>query len=230
MTKKRILLVEDDPQMASGLCKILSAEGFVVDVAEDGEEALRMAARKAPSLMILDVMIPKKDGFQVIRELRVRDHRLPVLMLTAKGQEADKVLGLELGADDYLTKPFGIPELLARVRALLRRLGEEKDRLQASSFAGLDVDFAQQVLRKGKRTQSLSHHENEILRLLIAFKGEPVARNKILSTVWNADDVVTNRVVDYHITNLRKKIEDLSGKPEPRHILTIHGSGYKFSE
>ena len=227
MHTTRILLVEDEPEMALGLRKILETNGYLVSVARHGEEGLRLARSEAPGLVLLDVMLPRMDGYQVVREMRARGDRMPVLMLTAKGQDTDKVLGLELGADDYLTKPFSIAELLARVRALLRRNPVCADRLDRAVCKDLEIDFLQQILRGARGTEALSSHENEILRLLVAFKGEAVSRNKILDVVWG-EVVTTTRTVDFHVTNLRKKLEIVTGHREPRHLLTIHGTGYKF--
>ena len=148
-------------------------------------------------------------------------------MLTAKSQDTDKVLGLEFGADDYLTKPFGIPEFLARVRALLRRTDLRTDKVERVSIAGLEMDFTQQCIRGKKGIEALSTHENGILRILVAFKGEPVSRGKILETVWDGMGA-TDRTVDFHVVNLRKKIETVTGLREPHRILTAHGTGYKF--
>jgi DNA-binding response OmpR family regulator len=227
MNHETVLIVEDEPEMILGLRKILEAEGYKVSVAQNGEAGLRAAQSESPALVILDVMLPKKSGFDVVREMRARGDRMPVLMLTAKSQETDKVLGLEFGADDYLTKPFGIPELLARVRALLRRTDLRADRVERISIAGLDVDFKQQVIRGKKGCEALSTHENGILRLLVAFKGEPVSRKKILDDVWEGT-TTTDRTVDFHVVNLRKKIETVTGARSSPCILTVHGTGYKF--
>ncbi|MBN1674839.1 MAG: response regulator transcription factor [Kiritimatiellae bacterium] len=227
MNGKHILVVEDEPDMVAGLRKILEAEGFRMTAARNGPDGLRCAREAQPDLIVLDVMLPGMDGFHVIRELRAAKSRVPVLMLTAKSQETDKVLGLELGADDYLTKPFGIPELLARIRALLRRANDRVERLETAQFRDFEADFLRQSVRGKRGVEALSTHENAILRLLIAWRGEPVSRNKILDVVWGAEPAA-GRTVDFHITNIRKKLAAVTGKREPRLVLTVHACGYKF--
>jgi len=226
----RILLVEDEQPLRDQLRKVLEPEGYTLSFADTGHTGLRLAEAEHPALIVLDVMLPGMNGLDMLRELRAKDLRMPVLMLTARAEDSDKVLGLELGADDYLTKPFSVPEFLARVRALLRRGGGKTDRLESVSFGKIQVDLLRQTMTNGTDTVSLSTHEGGVLRTLAAYKGEPVSRAKILDGVWGADAAPTDRVVDYHVTNLRKKIQQLSGEREPRHILTVHGSGYKLVE
>jgi DNA-binding response OmpR family regulator len=228
MTQPTILLAEDDTRMAFGLTRILESEGFTVITAADGAEALAKAGERRHDLLIIDAMMPRLDGFAVVRELRARGDRAPVLMLTAKGAEADKVRGLELGADDYVTKPFGVPELLARVRAQLRRAKGDADRVRSLSFPGLGMDFDRQSVTGPGGARELSTHENGVLRQLASRAGQLVTRAQLLDAVWGDDSAVTARVVDWHVTNLRKKIEGATGDAEPRRILTVHGSGYKF--
>ncbi len=223
-----ILLAEDDAAMAMGITRIMEREGWRVVIARHGGEVAALVKEHRPDLIILDVMMPKKDGFEVVRELRAAGERMPVLMLTAKAQEADKVLGLGLGADDYVTKPFGIAELVARVRAQLRRATEPTDRLARAEVSGLEMDFTRQAMAFRGRSVGLSTHESGVLRQLAARPGELVPRRALLDAVWGGDSAVTARVVDFHITNLRRKIEELTGEPEPRRILTVHGSGYKL--
>ncbi|MBA3847711.1 MAG: response regulator transcription factor [Planctomycetes bacterium] len=224
-----ILLVEDDARMALGLTRILESDGFQVIAAGDGAAALHLATERRHDLVILDAMLPRLDGFSVVRELRTRGDRSPVLMLTAKGAEADKVRGLELGADDYITKPFGVPELLARVRAQLRRARGGAEDVRRLDFPGLAIDCERQTVAGTGGTRDLSTHECGVLRQLAARPGELITRARLLETVWGDDRAVTARVIDWHVTNLRKKIESVTGDAEPRRILTVHGSGYKFA-
>ncbi|HYE04008.1 MAG TPA: response regulator transcription factor [Planctomycetota bacterium] len=223
-----ILVVEDDESMADGLARILEREGWRTEIARDGAAALAAARDRRPDLVVLDVMLPRKDGWQVLRELRGRGAHLPILMLSAKGAESDKVLGLELGADDYVAKPFGVAELVARVRALLRRAAAPAARADRATFPGLDLDFARQRATGSAGTQELSTHENGVLRALVAHAGELVPRTLLLDQVWGDDAAVTARVVDFHVTRLRRKIELATGEDEPRRIITVHGSGYRF--
>lgn len=229
MNAALILVVEDDPAMLLGLTRMLEANGFAVVAARTGTAVAALVRDRRPDLVLLDVMLPRKDGFQVLRELRAAGEAVPVVMLSAKGQEADKVLGLGLGADDYVTKPFGVPELLARIRARLRRAERGAGTPDRPSFPGLEIDLGRQTVAGGGGTQELSSHENRLLRILVAFAGELVTRERLLAEVWGDDSTVTGRVVDYHVSNLRRKIEAATGEPEPRRILTVHGSGYRFA-
>ncbi len=224
---KRILVIEDEPQMLLGLRDNLELEGYEVATAGDGDEGLQKAASFNPDLVILDVMLPRKNGFDVCRELRARSNATPVVMLTARSQETDKVLGLELGADDYVTKPFSITELLARVRAVLRRAGGRPGTPADSYRIGdLEIDFRLHQARRGKGRVEFTAREFELLRYFVTHIGQVVTREQILNEVWGYEEFPTTRTIDNFVAKLRQKIERSPHAPE--HILTIHGSGYKF--
>jgi DNA-binding response OmpR family regulator len=221
----RILIVEDDPAMSVALRDGFEFEKYGVDMASDGEEGLRMASRGEHDLMILDVMLPKKSGLDVCRELRRSGGTQPIIMLTARGQEIDKIAGLKLGADDYVTKPFSFIELLARVEAILRRT----NRTSAGdeySFADVTLDFRTYQATKASLPIELTPREFRILRYFIDHVGEVVTREALLNHVWGYDASAFTRTVDTHMARLRQKIEDVPG--EPRHLITVHRSGYKF--
>jgi len=222
----KILIVEDEPDMVLGLKDNFEFEGYEVWTASDGIAGLERAREKKPELVILDIMLPKLSGLEVCKTLRGEGFDAPIIMLTARGQEIDKVVGLELGADDYVTKPFSIRELLARVRAILRRTDGTRRRLARYSFSDLELDFEVYQATKGGQPLDLSPREFELLRYLIERKGETVSRDKLLQDVWGYESYPSTRTVDTHIAKLRAKIGD-SGS-EPRYILTIHGVGYKF--
>jgi two-component system alkaline phosphatase synthesis response regulator PhoP len=224
--KSKILIVEDEPDMVLGLKDNFEFEGYEVVTATDGESGLERARTQKPDLIVLDVMLPRMSGLEVCKTLRGEGWEGPILMLTARGQEIDKVVGLELGADDYVTKPFSIRELLARVRAVLRRSDGSKKRLSEYSFADVKLDFEAYTATRADEPLELSPREFELLRYLIERKGETVTRDKLLEDVWGYDSYPSTRTVDTHIAKLRAKIGD-SGS-EPRWILTIHGMGYKF--
>jgi DNA-binding response OmpR family regulator len=222
----KILIIEDEPDMVLGLKDNFEFEGYEVITAADGATGIERARTHKPDLVILDIMLPKLSGLEVCKTLRGEGFETPIMMLTARGQEIDKVVGLELGADDYVTKPFSIREVLARVRAILRRTEGAKKRLARYRFADVDLDFETYVATKGGETLDLSPREFELLRYLIERKGETVTRDRLLEDVWGYDSYPSTRTVDTHIAKLRAKIGD-SGS-EPRYILTIHGAGYKF--
>jgi len=222
----RILIVEDEPDMVLGLKDNFEFEGYEVITASDGAMGLERARTHKPDLMILDIMLPKLSGLEVCKSLRAEGFETPIIMLTARGQEIDKVVGLELGADDYVTKPFSIREVLARVRAILRRTEGAKKRLARYRFGEIELDFETYVATKAGETLELSPREFDLLRYLIERKGETVTRDRLLEDVWGYDSYPSTRTVDTHIAKLRAKIGD-SGS-EPRYILTIHGAGYKF--
>ncbi len=224
MTK--ILIVEDEPDMVLGLKDNFEFEGYEVLTAADGAAGLERARTHKPDLVILDIMLPRYSGLEVCKTLRGEGFTAPIIMLTARGQEIDKVVGLELGADDYVTKPFSIRELLARVRAILRRSDGAKKRLSRYRFADVDLDFEIYQAKKGGEALDLSPREFELLRYLIERKGDTVSRDRLLEDVWGYESYPSTRTVDTHIAKLRAKIGD-SGS-EPRFILTIHGVGYKF--
>ncbi len=222
----KILIVEDEPDMVLGLKDNFEFEGYEVTTAADGISGLERARSIKPDLVILDIMLPKLSGLEVCKTLRGEGFETPIVMLTARGQEIDKVVGLELGADDYVTKPFSIRELLARVRAILRRTEGGKKRLQRYKFSDLELDFEVYRAKKAGLALELSPREFELLRYLIERKGETVSRDKLLEDVWGYESYPSTRTVDTHIAKLRAKIGD-SGA-DPRYILTIHGVGYKF--
>ena len=222
----KILIVEDEPDMVLGLKDNFEFEGYEVLTAPDGASGLERARSAKPDVVILDIMLPKLSGLEVCKTLRSEGFFAPIVMLTARGQEIDKVVGLELGADDYVTKPFSIRELLARVRAILRRTDGTKKRLSRYRFSDLELDFEAYRAKKGGDALDLSPREFELLRYLIERKGETVTRDKLLEDVWGYESYPSTRTVDTHIAKLRAKIGD-SGS-EPRWILTIHGVGYKF--
>ncbi|MDD5428346.1 MAG: response regulator transcription factor [Candidatus Omnitrophica bacterium] len=223
----KILIVEDDKHILTGLVDSLAMEGYKTVIARDGKEALAQAKDKAPDLIILDIMLPKLNGYEVCKQLRSRGMNIPIIILSARAQEADKVLGLELGADDYVTKPFSPRELITRVKTVLRRMetaGKVDDKL---SFGNIKIDFRKFQASKGGKEIKLTDAECKILKLLLASPGEPVSRHKILSEIWTNEEVTT-RTVDTHIWNLREKLED--DPSDPKHILTVHRIGYKFAE
>jgi two-component system alkaline phosphatase synthesis response regulator PhoP len=226
---KKILVVEDEPGIRLSLSDELESAGYRVFPAENGEKALAIAGREKPDLIILDIMLPVLDGHEVCRKLRMRGDRTPIIMLTVKDKEIDKVLGLELGADDYMTKPFSLRELMARVKAVFRRADEKPSDSGVFSFGGIELDFKKfEASKKGKKLD-LTPLEFHILRLLIGRKGEVVRRDDFLDGIWGEDNVaVSFRTVDSHIANIRKKLEDDSATP--RHILSVRGVGYKFVE
>jgi len=224
---KKILIIEDEQDLIKGLKLNLSDEGFEVDWAVNGTEGLRKAIEEAPDLIILDIMLPEMDGLEVCRKLRQKNIDIPVIMLTAKGSEIDKVVGLEIGGDDYMTKPFSIRELLARIKARLRNSEREvKPIPELYSFGDIEIDFARfKVRRKGKE-QELTSLEADILRYFVIHRGEVVARNDLLDKIWGYEKYPTTRTIDNHILKLRKKIED--DPSHPRYILSVYGGGYRF--
>jgi DNA-binding response OmpR family regulator len=225
---KRILIIEDDVSILSGLRDVLTFKSYEVLTAEDGETGYAAAGKEKPDLIILDIMIPKMDGLTLCSKLRAEGNATPVLMLTAKGEEPDKIRGLDIGADDYVTKPFSLPELLARVRALLRRTPERAPKSPPDSLRIGDVslNFKKYEATKGNATMNLSPKEFGILAYLASRAGEVVTRDELLDEVWGYDLYPTTRTVDNHIAQLRAKIEN--NPAEPRYLLTVHGVGYKL--
>jgi two-component system alkaline phosphatase synthesis response regulator PhoP len=220
----RILIVEDDPDIALGLEDDLKAEGYTVAIAADGEAGFRSAREENWDVILLDVMLPRKDGFDVCRGLRRAGVRTPIIMLTAKAQEAEKILGLELGADDYVTKPFSLRELRARIQAQIRRNGEQA--ADVYRFDDVEVDFARaEIRRSGRRVESTAT-ELKLLSVFIHRRGRVLSREQLLDEVWGRNAAVTDRAVDTHIVNLRKKIE--THPAEPRYLLSVRGLGYRF--
>jgi DNA-binding response OmpR family regulator len=224
---QKILIVEDEKEMARGLKDILEFEGYEVQTAATGREGLNHLSRKETDCIILDLMLPDLNGYQVCEEIRKQRSKIPILMLTARMQDYDKIRGLEVGADDYMTKPFSVGELLARVRALLRRSVEYAREVGLVRIGSSEVDVHHFTVRRGKKEHSLSYYEVELFKLLYANANQPVTRDEILEKVWNTENYSTNRTVDNFIVRLRKKIED--DYRNPKHILTIYGVGYKLS-
>lgn len=222
----RILIIEDELPMRTALADVLQAEGYRVLSAADGESGLQRALVEKPDLILLDVMMPKLDGYAVCEELRRLSNAVPVLMLTAKGQVEDRVTGLDAGADDYLVKPFSTEELLARVRALLRRIHRQADAPSKLRFGDVEVDLVRQTARRGKKELHLTAKEFAMLRLMAQMPGEPVSRERFLDVVWGYAAFPTTRTVDNHIASLRSKLE--RDPEEPRWIKTVHGVGYKL--
>jgi DNA-binding response OmpR family regulator len=224
---QRILIVEDEQEMARGLRDILEFEGYEVVTAATGKEGLQSVGRREPDCIILDLMLPDINGYQLCEEIRRQKFNTPIIMLTAKAQDYDKIRGLEVGADDYLTKPFSVGELLARVKAILRRTGHYAQDLDVVRIGACLVDVKHFTATRNKRQHSLSHYEVELFKLLYANANQPVSRDEILNKVWGTEKFPTNRTVDNFIVKLRKKIEE--DYKNPKHILTIYGVGYKLS-
>jgi DNA-binding response OmpR family regulator len=225
-TKTRILVVEDDASILRGLTDNLRFEGYEVFSVRSGDEGLRLILEEELDLVVLDVMLPVLSGFDVCRRARKEGKMMPILMLTARAQEVDRIMGLDLGADDYVTKPFSIPELLARVRALLRRANVSSPLPERVVFGDVTVEFERYEAMKGGQTVRLSPKEFGVLRLLVAREGEVVSRTDLLHEVWGYDRFPTTRTVDNHMASLRSKLEEDPATPE--HLLTVHGVGYKF--
>jgi len=222
------LIVEDEPDMVLGLRDNFEYEGYDVLVARDGREGLGRALNDKPDLILLDIMLPRLSGLDVCRELRSKGLETPVIMLTARGQEIDKVIGLEIGADDYVTKPFSIKELLARVRAQLRRASKQVADIESYKFGNLDLNFKKYQAFKGGVEIELSPREFELLKYFVKHRGETVSRDQLLDDVWGYDNYPITRTVDNHIAKLRQKIEEVPA--DPKFIITVHRFGYKFLE
>lgn len=225
--KERILIIEDEEDLVKGLKLNLNDEGYEVSWAFDGEEGLRKTLEESPDLIILDIMLPKMNGLDVCRKLRQKNVGVPVLMLTAKGEEIDKVVGLEIGADDYLTKPFSIRELLARIKAHLRREKREGTKVpEVYVFGHVEIDFSHFKIKKKGKEQDITSLECEILRYFIAHRGEVVTRDLLLDKIWGYEKFPITRTIDNHILKLRKKIEE--NPSHPKYILSVYGEGYRF--
>jgi two-component system alkaline phosphatase synthesis response regulator PhoP len=226
MSEARILVIEDEPDLLRGLELNLKAEGYAVLSASRGDAGLEKALGERPDLVLLDIMLPGMNGLDVCRELRGRGFAAPIIMLTARAEEVDRVVGLEIGADDYVTKPFGIRELMARIRVRLRRHGPGTNGGGTLRFGEVEVDFGRhEATRRGKRVE-LTGKEFELLRCLVRHRGEIVTRDRLLDEVWGYETYPTTRTVDNHILRLRQKLEEDPGNP--RHILSVYGEGYKF--
>ena len=231
MVKKRILVIEDEPSLSMAIRDELEFEGFEASVVEDGIAGLDRILAEAPDLVILDLMLPGRSGFEICREVRKQGLITPIIMLTARAQEVDRIRGLELGADDYVVKPFSLAELVARIRAVLRRVerpdhaGEES---QILHLGELRLDVRKQELFKGDRRIELTHREFQLLEFLLHHAGEVISRDEFLNRVWGEEVYVTPRNVDTHMASLRRKIED--DADHPRYILSVRGAGYKLNE
>jgi DNA-binding response OmpR family regulator len=223
---ERILIIEDELPMRTALHDVLAGERYRVLTASDGEAGLRRALEEKPDLILLDIMMPKLDGFALCAELRRHSNSVPILMLTAKGQVEDRVTGLDAGADDYLVKPFSTEELLARVRALLRRMQRRTNAAKTLTFGDARVDLIKQTAFKGRKPLHLTAKEFAMLRLMAESAGEPISRDRFLDIVWDYTAFPTTRTVDNHIANLRRKLE--RNPDEPRWFKTVHGVGYKL--
>ena len=222
----RLLIIEDDRAIALGLRVNLRKEGHEVSLVQDGEIGLRMALEPEVDLVLLDVMLPNRNGYDVLRELRKRGSTVSVLMLTAKGMEGDKILGLKLGADDYLAKPFGLGELLARVEALLRRRPTPAQKSALFKFGAVEVDLDRQTVQRRGAPVEVSPQEFKVLRLFLTSSGRALSREDLLARCWGAEYEGTPRTVDNFVRSLRVKLEE--NAEEPRHFLTVRGHGYRF--
>ena len=224
----RILVIEDDPAILRGLADNLGCESHEVLTAADGEHGYSLARTGKPDLILLDLMLPRMSGYELCRKLRAESVTTPIVMLTARGDEADRVVGLDLGADDYITKPFSVRELLARIRAVLRRAQAQSALPAELRFGDVIVDFRRYEARKGGQAVELTRKEFGLLRLLAARSGEAVTRDDLLNEVWGYDATPTTRTVDNHVASLRAKLED--NPSDPRHLFTVHGVGYTWVE
>jgi len=230
--KTKILIVEDDPHILLGLEEVLKSEGFDVASCNRGDHAVDAVAKNKPALIVLDVMLPGASGYDICKQLRAKKVTLPILMLTAKGQEIDKVVGLDLGADDYVTKPFGVRELLARIQALLRRGGAKADSAAGDSafrIGDATVDPKTFQVKRGKTVEELTAKELKLLQLFHAHPGEVLSRDRLLNEVWGYNYFGTTRTLDQVIVQLRKKLGD-NGGGSPKHLVTVHGVGYKLEK
>ena len=224
MTK--VLIVEDDPAILRGLADNLRFEKYDVLTATDGEAGYKLQHTQNPDLIVLDLMLPRMTGLELCRKLRTEGQQVPILMLTARGEEADRVVGLDLGADDYVTKPFSVMELLARIRALLRRTNSSKSLPNDLNFGDVEIDFLRYVARRRGKTVEMTRKEFAILRLLGSRTGEVVSRDELLNEVWGVESYPVTRTVDNHIAGLRAKLE--ADPARPVYIRTVHGVGYQF--
>jgi two-component system alkaline phosphatase synthesis response regulator PhoP len=223
---KKLLIIEDDPAIRKGLAEAFTNENFTITEADTGDKGFELGKNIIYDVIILDLILPGKDGIEICRDLRSDGVKTPIVMVTSRKEEIDKILGLEIGADDYVTKPFSIRELLARVKALIRRSTYEPGRIEETAFNDLRINFKKQEMFKGKTELKLSATEYRILHYFIDHEGEVISRDKFLDEVWGYDSFPTTRTVDNYILSLRKKIED--DPTNPKHLLTVYKVGYKF--
>jgi DNA-binding response OmpR family regulator len=226
--RARILLVEDEPDIVRGLTDVLEFEGYEVVTHMQGRAGVREMKERGADLVILDLMLPDINGFQVCEEIRASNQVVPIIILTARGQELDKIRGLEAGADDYVTKPFSVGELLARIKAILRRLTRAQVSKEPESIriGGCEINLRTHTLVRARKSYMLTFYEVELLKLLHEREGQPVSRDEILDKIWGIEAYPTNRTVDNFVVKLRKKLEE--NQHHPRHILTVYGFGYKL--
>lgn len=222
----KILIIEDDPAVSKGLEISLKKENYETLTESDGNCGFETALKLKPALILLDIMLPGKNGFDICKDLRLNGHNFPIIMLSAKAEESDKVIGFELGADDYVTKPFSIKELMARIKAVLRRRSDVTQEFDKFTFDNVTLDFEKLEAKKGNRKIDLSLKEYEILKYFIKKEDRIVTRNDLLDEVWGYENFPTTRTVDNYILMIRKKIETNPSKP--KHLLTYHSAGYKF--
>ncbi len=227
MDKRKILVIEDEPDIVRGLKDALGFEGFDVEAAGTGEEGVKAARETAPDCVILDLMLPDANGYQVCERIRDFSSVVPIIMLTARSQEADKIRGLESGADDYMTKPFSVGELCARVKAIFRRLNRAASSAdELLNIGAAEIDLKKHTLTRGRKSVALTFYEVELLKFLHERAEQPVSRDEILDKIWGVQAQPTNRTVDNFIVKLRKKLEE--DHKRPRHIMTVYGCGYKL--
>jgi len=224
--KKRILIIEDEPDIVRGLTDALQFEGFDVQAAGSGGEGVDKARDWRPDCVLLDLMLPDENGYQVCASLRQDDPVVPIIMLTAKAQEIDKVRGFEVGADDYMTKPFSVAELIARIKAIFRRQARLASHDDTFEVGGWTIDARKHVMQRGRSVQRLTFYELELLKLLRERADEAVSRDEILDRIWGVEPTANNRTVDNFVVKLRRKLEE--DQKNPRHILTVYGFGYKL--
>ena len=227
-SRKKILIIEDEPHIVLGLTDALEFEGFAVVSAGKGKDGVLLARQEKPDAILLDLMLPDTNGFKVCEDVRRSDPFVPIIMLTARGQEVDKIRGLDAGADDYVTKPFSVGELIARLRAIFRRAARPNESaVEAFTVGQVTVNMTAHTMTRGSHVEQLSFYEVELLRLLHERLGQPVSREEILQKIWGVEAGPSNRTVDNFIVKLRKKVEKSPDKPE--HILTVYGFGYKLA-
>ena len=221
-----ILIIEDDVSILRGLKDNLIFEGYMVHISTDGQEGLQLALEKHIDLLLLDIILPGMNGYEICRKLKKEKPQVPIIMITARGSEMDTVVGLDVGADDYISKPFGIPELLARVRAVLRRVSPDEPEIETYSFGNVSLDFKKFRAIVNNEKAELSSKEFAIMKYLIEHEQEVIHRHDLLEKVWGFEITPTTRTVDNYILDLRKKLE--TNPSDPKHIITIRGAGYKF--